>query len=122
MASPIRTTTWKARSTRDEPQHVAVAQHGAAQREPNLVPLLDPLTGRPLRRRQRDPAVAAQATVEADRPVGTYQQRIVDRDGGGVRPDQDVAGPGAGEELVAVGRSAAALHSVRLRTAPEIPL
>jgi len=40
----------------------------------------------------------------------------------GLRPDEDVAGPCAGEELVAVGGSAAARHAVRLGTAPEIPL
>ena len=106
----------------NEAQDVAVAQGGAAQREVDLVPCLDPLAVRLRRRRPPDPVVAAQAAVPAHVAVLAHQQRVVGRDGGGVQADQDVAGPGAGEELVAVRGSAAARHAVRLSTAPRVGL
>ena len=85
----------------DQPQHDPVAQRLAAGRDLDLSALGWVPARRLHRRRERDPAVAAQAPVPAAAVVFAYEYRILVADFSGVGADQDMALPAAHDKLPA---------------------
>ncbi|GAB2993403.1 hypothetical protein GCM10017788_34350 [Amycolatopsis acidiphila] len=84
----------------DEPQDIAVAQQLAAQRYVHFVRFWRILAARFLRRRERQPAVAAQAAVPAQPPLFPHHDRVFGPDPGRVPADQLVAAAGAAQQFV----------------------
>jgi hypothetical protein len=81
----------------DEPQDVPVPQQLAAQRYVRFIRFRQVLTGRHPWRRQRYPAVAAQAAVPAEPAVLPHDHRVPGPDASGVAADQPVPTTGAAQ-------------------------